>query len=205
MANKIKVKPIEQKGNIIRFNVSGVSRGLANALRRIIISEVPIMAIEDITFYNNSSIMNDEVLAHSMGLIPIKTDLKTYNFIWECKCKGKGCARCTCLFSLDAEGPCMIYTRDIKSKDPKTVPVYDNMPVVKLTKNQKVKMEARAQLGTGKDHIKWQGGLAAYEIKPDGSYDFLVESYGQLDVKELVSVAFDILEDKIGEVKKNVK
>ena len=58
----------------IRFNISGIDVGLANALRRIIISEIPTMAIESVTFYENSSILDDEFLALRLGLIPIKTD-----------------------------------------------------------------------------------------------------------------------------------
>lgn len=201
----MKLKIIKQTENRVEFNISGIDTSLANALRRIIIAEVPVMAVEKVTFYNNSSILNDEVMAHRLGLIPLKTDLKTYNKISDCNCKEKGCSKCTAILTLDVSGPGMIYTKDLKSKDPEIVPVSDNIPIVKLTESQSVKFEAIAQLGTGGEHIKWQGGLASYEIKEKGSFDFFVESYGQLSLYELISKAFDLFSNKIEELKSELK
>lgn len=197
----MKLKIIKQRDDRIEFNISGIDTSLANALRRAIISEVPVMAVEKVTFYDNSSILSDEILAHRLGLIPLKTDLKTYNPISECNCKGKGCSRCTAILTLDVSGTGMIYSKDLKSTDPEIVPVYDNIPIVKLAERQKVKLEAIAQLGTGSEHIKWQGGLASYEIKENKSFDFFVESYGQLSVYELISTAVDVFNSKIEELK----
>jgi len=45
-----------------------------NALRRIMISEIPTVAIEKVYMWNNSSIIHDEVLAHRIGLIPLNAD-----------------------------------------------------------------------------------------------------------------------------------
>jgi len=68
-----------------------------------------------------------------------------------------------------------------------------------------VKLEAKAQLGTGREHIKWQGGLASYAAKDDGSIDFFVESFGQLDVKEMVEKSFDVVQKEIDELKSALK
>lgn len=199
--SKMRVKNFKKEENRISFNVGGVDVWMVNILRRIIISEVPVMAIEKVTFYDNASIMNDEFLAHRLGLLPLKTDLKTYNRIKDCTCKGKGCGKCTTIFTLDAKGHKTVYAGDMKSKDPKVVPVYGKTPLVKLGESHHLEFEAVAQLGTGKDHMKWQGGLASYELKDDGSYDFTVESFGQLPVEELLSKAFEVFSDKISELK----
>ena len=58
----------------LQFDMIGVDAAIANAYRRIMIAEVPIMAIEKVYMMNNTSLMPDEVLAHRMGLIPIKAD-----------------------------------------------------------------------------------------------------------------------------------
>jgi len=51
---------------------------LVNAFRRILIAEIPTMAIEKVNIYQNTGIMQDEVLAHRLGLIPIKADYKDF-------------------------------------------------------------------------------------------------------------------------------
>ncbi|KAI5455008.1 DNA-directed RNA polymerase core subunit rpc40 [Naganishia albida] len=58
----------------IEFDLIGIDASIANALRRICIAEVPTVAIENVYVYNNTSIVQDEVLAHRLGLVPIKVD-----------------------------------------------------------------------------------------------------------------------------------
>ena len=53
------------------FSLVGVDASIANAFRRILISEVPTLAIEDVFVFENTSIIQDEVLAHRLGLIPL--------------------------------------------------------------------------------------------------------------------------------------
>lgn len=198
---KMEVKVIEDTKDKIKFRIYDIDLALANALRRIIISEVPVMAIETVTFEENSSVLNDEILAHRLGLIPLKTDLKTYNFVDECSCNLKGCAKCTAKLAVDFKGPGTLYSKNLKSSDPKIVPVYDSIPIVKLTEHQSVKFEADAILGIGKDNAKWQCALASYEIKKD-CIEFFVESYGQLTPKEILEKAFEIFEKKLSQIKK---
>ena len=62
------------------LDIVGAEPPLVNALRRILISEVPTMAIEKVTIIQNTSVIPDEVLAHRMGLIPIKADPRLYEF-----------------------------------------------------------------------------------------------------------------------------
>jgi DNA-directed RNA polymerase I and III subunit RPAC1 len=56
------------------FSLIGLDTSVANAFRRIMIAEVESLAIEDVFIYQNTSIMQDEVLAHRLGLIPLKGD-----------------------------------------------------------------------------------------------------------------------------------
>ncbi|KAF5097286.1 hypothetical protein D0Z03_001444 [Geotrichum reessii] len=56
------------------FDLTGIDTSVANAFRRIMIAEVPSVAIEYVTFMNNTSVIQDEVLAHRIGLIPLKVD-----------------------------------------------------------------------------------------------------------------------------------
>ena len=42
------------------------------------IAEIPSMAIEKVTMWQNTSVLPDENLAHRMGLIPIKADARLF-------------------------------------------------------------------------------------------------------------------------------
>ncbi|KAK8740116.1 hypothetical protein OTU49_003047 [Cherax quadricarinatus] len=71
----IRMDPFEMEIDFIGFNIS-----LVNAYRRIILAEVPTMAIEKVYMYNNTSIVQDEVLAHRLGLVPLKVDPRYFEF-----------------------------------------------------------------------------------------------------------------------------
>ena len=163
---KINIINQDKKQNKISFMLEDTTPAFANLIRRIIIGTVPTIAIEDIEFKYNDSILYDEMIALRLGLIPLTTDLKTYNFPENCKCKGKGCARCSVVLSLKAKGPATVYASDLKSKDPKIKPVFPETPIVKLLKGQKLELIATAVLGKGRNHIKWGPGTAFYQYKP---------------------------------------
>ena len=138
----------------------------ANTLRRLMIDEVPTMAIEDVEFSKNNSILYDEIIAHRLGLVPLKTDLKSYNLPDKCKCEGKGCNRCQLKMVLRASKIGTVHASEIKSKDPAVKPVYGYMPIVELLKGQSLELEATAVLGRGKEHTKWSPCHVYYKYRP---------------------------------------
>lgn len=150
------------------FLIKGTTPMQINVLRRIMMTEVPVMAIEDVEFRKNSSILYDEMVAHRLGLMPLKTDLKTYSLMQDCNCKGEGCASCTLKLTLKvtARSDQMVTAEELNSKDPKCEPVYKDMPIVKLLKGQQLEIEATARLGKGKEHMKWSSGHVYYKYKP---------------------------------------
>ncbi|EEQ32996.1 DNA-directed RNA polymerase core subunit rpc40 [Microsporum canis] len=63
------------------FSLIGVDAAIANAFRRILIAEIPTLAIEYVYIQNNTSVIQDEVLAHRLGLIPLKGSLEGINWL----------------------------------------------------------------------------------------------------------------------------
>lgn len=156
----MKLQLIEKEPKLV-FLVEGINTTLANTLRRIA-EDVPILAIDTVEFICNDSVLYDEVLAHRLGLLPLKMD-KTFTPIEECTCKGKGCAKCTASLSLKAAGPCTAYSKNLKGK---IKPVYGDMPIVILQKGQELELIAQARLGKGKTHAKFSPGLVHYRQYP---------------------------------------
>ncbi|KAK4157863.1 DNA-directed RNA polymerase [Chaetomidium leptoderma] len=54
------------------FSLIGCDASIANAFRRIMIADIPTLAIENVFINNNTSVIQDEVLAHRLGLIPFQ-------------------------------------------------------------------------------------------------------------------------------------
>jgi len=159
----LKIKILNTTNQRVDFVLEGVKSGFANIIRRIMIGEVPTMAIEWVDFHKNTSALWDEVLAHRLGLIPLTFDQKFYNLKDECKCEGKGCSQCQVVLVCDAKGPLTVYSGDMKSTDERVKPVFDKIPIVELLDGQELKFEATAQLGFGKDHAKWQAANVGYQ------------------------------------------
>ena len=78
---KFRISLVRLSHDELEFDMVGVDAAIANALRRVLLAEVPSMAIEKVFINNNTSIIQDEVLAHRLGLIPIKADLRKFNML----------------------------------------------------------------------------------------------------------------------------
>jgi len=153
----MKIKILEKREDAIRFILEGVDAAFANALRRSIIGEVPTFAIDEVEFYENDSALFDEIIAHRLAMIPLTTPYDRFEL------DALELDDYTVTLSLEAEGPGIVYSGDLKSDDPDVKPVTPNIPIVKLAEGQKLTFNAYAKLGRGKDHAKWQPGFAYYK------------------------------------------
>ncbi|MEM3459429.1 MAG: DNA-directed RNA polymerase subunit D [Candidatus Bathyarchaeia archaeon] len=167
----MEIEVLEKDDKSMRLLIRGADVPFMNALRRIVIAEVPSMAVDEVVILENSSILQDETIAHRIGLIPLKTDLDSYNLPEECPCKSEfGCNLCRVTFTLDAEakeGTRTVYSGELVSENPNVTPVSGNIPIIKLAKGQKLRLEAYARLGKGKNHAKWQPvSMCAYKYYP---------------------------------------
>lgn len=144
------------KGNngILKFEDTDVN--FVNSLRRIMLSELPKLAIHDVIIYDNTSPLFDEIIAHRLGLIPLPTDLQLLGPRENCKCKSKGCPNCTVRYTLSKEGEGVVYSGDLQPENESWTIKEDKIPIVELSKDQRIILEVEANLGKGKDHAKWQ-------------------------------------------------
>ncbi len=164
---KFEILKISKDKMRMSFILKDTFPGYANALRRIMLSEVPVMAIEDIELKKNSSALYDEIIAHRLGLLPLTTDLKSYELPKTEEDIKEKKAKCTLQLTLKEKGPKTVYASDMKSADPKVKPVHLKMPIVKLLKDQEIELIATAILGKGKNHTKWSPGHIWYNFNPN--------------------------------------
>ncbi|MFX0035636.1 MAG: DNA-directed RNA polymerase subunit D [Candidatus Hermodarchaeota archaeon] len=170
------IEVLEKSDRNLTFVVEGISVDMANAIRRIILSEIPVMAIDEVIILKNDSPLYDEIISHRLGMIPLTTDLETYKLPRDCSCGGYGCPICqvslTCEVTNTSNAPIEIYSKDLNSNDPKIIPVDSNIPIVKIDKNDKVIIEAYAVLGIAKEHVKWQAiSNIFYRFYPQIDFD----------------------------------
>ncbi|KAI0022990.1 DNA-directed RNA polymerase [Xylariomycetidae sp. FL0641] len=82
---RFKVQFHDNKQFDSQFSLIGIDASIANAFRRILIAEIPTLAIETVFVANNTSVIQDEVLAHRLGLIPFtggKKGLRDFMIFW---------------------------------------------------------------------------------------------------------------------------
>jgi DNA-directed RNA polymerase subunit D len=219
----IKLKNYDEKQGKISF-ITDMPISLANAIRRSVL-EIPIMAIDEVEIIKNDSALYDEMLAHRIGLVPIKTDI-----VKETK------------FKLKEVGPKIVYSMDLKPSNGTPF----KLPLIILDDGQELELIANAKLGKGIEHIKYSPGLIYYKhnlapeildfveiddsgkvlyneeefkdkplseeqinkinkIKEVNELVFNIESWGQIEVKEIFSKAIDVLDKNLQEFNKIIK
>ncbi len=148
------IKVLKDKGNTTHLLIKGTNTPTINAIRRTILSEVPVLAIEELAMYENNSVLFDEFLGHRLGMVPLTTDSKNYKLGDKIK------------FSLDVGGPGTVYSKDITLADTGIKVIDERIPLAKLKAGQRIRMEGEAVMGQGKDHVKYQPAVAGYRAMP---------------------------------------
>lgn len=181
---------------VANFDLVNIDTAIANAFRRIMIAEVPSVAAEMVYIFNNTSVIQDEVLAHRIGLIPLKVDPDALTWVDPSYDeKERFTDENTIVLSLDvmcSRNPhappnstnpqelyrnSHIYAKDLKFepqgrqldifKDNPVRPADPDILIAKLRPNQEISLRAHCILGVGCDHAKFSPvATASYRLMP---------------------------------------
>lgn len=178
------IKILEMRDDFLCFELSKTDASMANTLRRIMMAEVPTLAIDLVEFEDNTTVLQDEFLALRLGLIPLRSELpngmKGWNYNHECDCDDH-CEKCSVTFSLDCSYESLIdglpshqqgiataiTSRNLLSMNDHVQPVHfgneeeeqkshdKGIVIVNVGPGQRLKLTAIAKKGIAKEHAKW--------------------------------------------------
>lgn len=142
---------VESKENKIVFR-SDVEDYLANAIRRYF-NHIPTLAIDEVDIIKNGSALYDEVVAHRLGLVPLKTD----------KVSEKGGN-----LKLVSKKEGFVHAGELQGN---VEVVHENIPITFLDKGQELELTATVKAGEGTEHVKFSPGLMFYRNVSEISLD----------------------------------
>ncbi len=179
----------------ISVMLKGISLDYANALRRICLNGIPIFAIDTVDVLENTAVLPDEAIAHTLGMIPLKTEL---NGIDESNHR--------VAFVLDSsatENTKIVTSAELESKDEVVKPISKQIPIVHLAPGQRIKLEAYAILGRGTEHAKWNSANISVLTSTDKKDEHIltVESTGSLEPGHIIIAGIEELAKRLDEFK----
>lgn len=165
----------------VNFVLTNVALAFANSIRRTILAEVPIMAIDLVEIEANTSVLADEFLAHRLGLIPLSaTGVDEVLYTRDCECE-QYCGYCSVILTLNAKCTgdeiMKVYARDLivgADRPNQNVgnpvildPDQQGALICKLRRGQELRMKCVAKKGIAKEHAKWAPTAAVgFEYDP---------------------------------------
>jgi len=176
----------------ISVKLKGVSLLCANALRRICLNGIPIFAIDTVDMIENTSVMADEGISHTLGMIPLKTE------------SAESDSRVMLVLdSGNTEVLKTVTTAELESKDQVVKPISKQIPIVHLAPGQRIKLEAYARLGRGTEHAKWNSANISVltNTDKDDEHVLTVETTGSLEPKQIILSGIEELSKRLEEFK----
>ncbi|KAK1754607.1 RNA polymerase [Echria macrotheca] len=182
-----------------KFELSNTDLSFANSLRRVMLAEIPTLAIDLVQIEENSSVLADEFIAHRLGLIPLNAEgVDALNYSYDCDCE-EYCERCSVTLVLHAkctgDENMQVVARDLVPTGDRVnqvlgTPIINDADglgplILKLRPTQEVKITCIAKKGTAKEHAKWAPSAAiGFEYDPHNKLHHLDLWYEQDPKKE---------------------
>jgi DNA-directed RNA polymerase alpha subunit len=172
---------LQNENNKITCQLTAPNYQVANIFRRIIMGDIPTIAIDIVNVYENTSHYHDEYLAHRLGLVPLKYKSDYQDVILEIDVHATTEVR-------------NVTTKDLKGK---VYPVDNDILICKLFPGQSLHLKCTVKEGTGNEHAKWSPVTIITFKKQDKIYFFEIESIGMIPGNILVKTAFEMMKSQI--------
>ena len=142
----VKFEFLEISSSNIKFALhSNVS--FANALRRILLSEISCLAIEYVEISENTSVFADESISHRLGLLPLEDNISLLDKN-SCNCENY-CCKCAIIFNLDKTNNTSeninIYGTDLTIENKDLSLSLNQVLICKLAPKQKIVLKGIAR------------------------------------------------------------
>lgn len=170
--------------------LENVDLSVINALRRVSICEVPTFAVESTNIEVNTSVLMDEYITQRMEMIPLKCSEKIEDDAIE--------------FTLDVFGR-DVTTTDLKSNDTRIFPFSNDIVIIKLSKDQHLKLTCRATKGIGRTHAKWNTICScSFKCLEPNKFSFTLETSGTENCENVFLSSIKILKQKLQDLQKTI-
>jgi DNA-directed RNA polymerase subunit D len=143
----------------------------------------------------NTSVMADEGISHTLGMIPLKTESSESD--------ESNSRVMLVLDSGNTEVVKIVTTAELESKDQVVKPISKQIPIVHLAPGQRIKLEAYARLGRGTEHAKWNSANISVLTNTDKDDERIltVETTGSLEPKQIILSGIEELSKRLEEFK----
>lgn len=169
----------------IDFALRNTSLSFANTVRRVMLAEIPTIAIDLVEIESNNTVLADEFLAHRLGLLPLSAkNIDDLLYSRDCDNCDKYCEQCSVVLSLNvanrsSDEHLQVYAKDLFIESQNGAPRYqphpsadeDSLPelghpicsdeerngplICKLRRGQDLRLRCVAKKGIAKEHAKW--------------------------------------------------
>ena len=218
--SNIKVKLHKQENNFIQFSISNIHMGLANGIRRILISEIPTMAIDFAEIITNTGCIHDNMIAQRIGLIPFMShNVDKFDYYWNSDNKNLSEVLYELNVKNDSDSIIDVTSNDLKIIDAskytglkniiytsvKVIPMEYPIVITKLAEGQSLHFTCSVRKGVSKEHAKFQATTSVgYKKVSVNEYLYSVETVGSLSPSSVVKKALEIFGNKLSYIQKSL-
>lgn len=171
--DNMQVKIISHTATSLEFDIININCSFANAFRRILIAEIPTLAIHNVTIRKYRGVLAEEIVCHRLGLIPLLVDPTPFEFVSD-ELNEKNTLTFTLKMQNKGKENITVYSDDIKWKPVgnqekwlTNVKLGSKIPITKLGPGDMIDFEMNAVKNVGKEHAKWSPVCpASYRLHP---------------------------------------